>query len=75
MSSYALHRDDTLTHAHFSSYELFDIDPYWVPRTQEELEDLGVSGDRENVAKRYMDAIRQRKVSDFTMRLHSRALH
>ena len=38
------------------SYELFDIDPFWVPRTEEELEDLGVLGERENVAKRYMDA-------------------
>lgn len=38
-----------------------DEDPYWVPRTEEELEDLGVDGDRENVAKRYMDAVRTRK--------------
>jgi len=48
------------------SYELFDIDPFWVPRTEEELEDLGVLGERENVAKRYMDAVRSRKVSGTT---------
>jgi ribosome assembly protein 1 len=36
-------------------------DPYWVPRTEEQLEDLGEFGDRENVAKRYMDGVRRRK--------------
>ena len=43
-------------------FELFDLDPFWVPRTEEELEDLGEKGDRENVAKKYMDAVRKRKV-------------
>ncbi|KIX08715.1 uncharacterized protein Z518_03372 [Rhinocladiella mackenziei CBS 650.93] len=38
-----------------------DIDPFWVPRSEEELEDLGVHGERENVAKRYVDAVRKRK--------------
>lgn len=45
----------------FKGYEIFDIDPYWVPRTEEELEDLGEHSDRENVAKRYMDQVRKRK--------------
>jgi ribosome assembly protein 1 len=36
-------------------------DPFWVPRSEEELEDLGVDGDRENVAKRYVDQVRARK--------------
>ncbi|KAL9934685.1 hypothetical protein V8E36_006460 [Tilletia maclaganii] len=45
----------------FKGFELFDLDPFWVPRTEEELEDLGEKGDRENVAKRYMDAVRKRK--------------
>ncbi|CAD6890782.1 unnamed protein product [Tilletia controversa] len=45
----------------FKGFELFDLDPFWVPRTEEELEGLGEKGDRENVAKRYVDAVRKRK--------------
>ncbi|PWN42935.1 putative Tef2-translation elongation factor 2-putative [Ceraceosorus guamensis] len=45
----------------FKGFELFDVDPYWVPRTEEELEDLGVLGERENVAKKYVDNVRKRK--------------
>ena len=45
------------------SFELLDQDPFWVPTTEEELEDLGEKADRENVAKRYMDTVRRRKVS------------
>ncbi|UZJ51728.1 hypothetical protein CBS101457_001048 [Exobasidium rhododendri] len=45
----------------FKGFEVFDIDPFWVPRTEEELEDLGEHGERENVAKRYMDKVRKRK--------------
>lgn len=33
-------------------YELLDQDPFWVPTTEEELEDLGEKSDRENVAKK-----------------------
>lgn len=33
-----------------------------MPTTEEELEDLGEKSDRENVARRYMDAVRKRKV-------------
>ncbi|KAF7506222.1 hypothetical protein GJ744_012114 [Endocarpon pusillum] len=40
---------------------LDDVDPRWVPRSEVELEDLGEYGDRENVAKRYVDAVRRRK--------------
>lgn len=32
-----------------------------MPTTEEELEDLGSTADKENVAKRYMDAVRTRK--------------
>jgi ribosome assembly protein 1 len=42
-------------------YELFDQDPFWVPTTEEELEDLGEKADRANVAKGYMDGVRVRK--------------
>ncbi|KAI0689706.1 translation elongation factor 2 [Cytidiella melzeri] len=45
----------------FSGYELLDQDPFWVPTTEEELEDLGEKADRSNVAKAYMDAVRERK--------------
>ena len=42
-------------------YDLLDQDPFWVPTTEEELEDLGEKADRANVAKSYMDAVRERK--------------
>ena len=46
----------------FTGFEVLDdVDPFWVPKTEEELEDLGEWGDRENVAKKYVDAVRRRK--------------
>lgn len=45
----------------FAGFEMLDEDPFWVPSTEEELEDLGDIAERENIAKRYMDAIRRRK--------------
>ncbi|KAL3459091.1 P-loop containing nucleoside triphosphate hydrolase protein [Aspergillus heterothallicus] len=45
----------------FAGFEALDEDPFWVPATEEELEDLGELADRENVAKQYMDAVRARK--------------
>ncbi|OAX83835.1 hypothetical protein ACJ72_01792 [Emergomyces africanus] len=45
----------------FAGFEMLDEDPFWVPATEEELEDLGELADRENVAKRYMDRVRIRK--------------
>ena len=45
----------------FEGYEMLDEDPFWVPTTEEELEDLGEKADKENVAKRYVDAVRERK--------------
>lgn len=45
----------------FEGFEMLDEDPFWVPTTEEEIEDLGEKGDRENVAKRYVDAVRERK--------------
>jgi hypothetical protein len=47
----------------FHGYEILDQDPFWVPTTEEELEDLGEKADRENIAKKYMDTVRRRKVS------------
>jgi ribosome assembly protein 1 len=40
---------------------MLDEDPFWVPTTEEELEDLGEKADRENIAKGYMDSVRERK--------------
>ena len=40
---------------------MLDQDPFWVPFTEEDLEDLGEKADRENVAKRFMDGVRERK--------------
>ncbi|CAK7210598.1 Cytoplasmic GTPase/eEF2-like protein (ribosomal bioproteinsis) [Sporothrix curviconia] len=45
----------------FAGFEVLDEDPLWVPFTEDDLEDLGEFGDRENVAKRYMDGVRRRK--------------
>lgn len=45
----------------FDSTLLLDEDPFWVPFTEDQLEDLGELADRENVAKRYMDRVRARK--------------
>ena len=45
----------------FAGFEALDEDPFWVPATEEELEDLGELADRENIAKRYVDAVRTRK--------------
>ncbi|KAI9790318.1 MAG: Cytoplasmic GTPase/eEF2-like protein (ribosomal biogenesis) [Piccolia ochrophora] len=45
----------------FQGFEMLDQDPFWVPFTEEDLEDLGELADRENVAKRYMDGVRARK--------------
>lgn len=41
---------------------MLDEDPFWVPTTEEELEDLGEKADKENLARRYMDTVRKRKV-------------
>ncbi|KXN70007.1 P-loop containing nucleoside triphosphate hydrolase protein [Conidiobolus coronatus NRRL 28638] len=45
----------------FSGFEVYDQNPFWVPTTEEELEDLGEKADRANVAKKYMDMVRRRK--------------
>jgi len=45
----------------FCGWEIFDENPFWVPTTEEELEDLGEKADRENIALRYMNNVRKRK--------------
>lgn len=45
----------------FSGFEIIDLDPFWVPTTEKELEDLGDTADKENIAKKHMNSIRRRK--------------
>jgi ribosome assembly protein 1 len=45
----------------FHGFEVLEEDPFWVPSTEEELEDLGEKADRDNLAKKYMEAVRVRK--------------
>ncbi|ONH68725.1 Ribosome assembly protein 1 [Cyberlindnera fabianii] len=45
----------------FAGYEAIDEDPFWVPTTEEELEHQGEWAERENIARKYMNAIRKRK--------------
>ncbi|OBA22625.1 P-loop containing nucleoside triphosphate hydrolase protein [Metschnikowia bicuspidata var. bicuspidata NRRL YB-4993] len=45
----------------FDGFDMLDIDPFWIPRTEEELEELGKFEERENVGRRYMNTIRRRK--------------
>ncbi|KAJ3272649.1 Cytoplasmic GTPase/eEF2-like protein (ribosomal biogenesis) [Terramyces sp. JEL0728] len=45
----------------FTGFEVLDIDPYWVPKTEEELEDMGDKADKDNLAKKYMEDVRLRK--------------
>ena len=45
----------------FHGFEILDEDPYWVPRSEEELEDFGEKGDRERWSKMLMEGVRRRK--------------
>jgi len=45
----------------FSHWELITSDPFWVPSTEEELLHFGEKADSENIARRYMNAVRKRK--------------
>ncbi|KZZ93853.1 Protein synthesis factor, GTP-binding protein [Moelleriella libera RCEF 2490] len=45
----------------FAGFDILDEDPFWVPFTEDDLEDLGELADKENVAKRYMDGVRRKK--------------
>lgn len=45
----------------FAGFEILDEDPFWVPTTEEELEELGETADKENLAKAYMEGVRRRK--------------
>lgn len=45
----------------FSGFEVLDQDPFWVPTTEEELEELGELADKENTALSYVTKVRRRK--------------
>lgn len=45
----------------FDGFDILELNPYWVPHTEEELEELGEFAERENVARKYMNDIRRRK--------------
>lgn len=40
---------------------MLDVDPFWVPSTEEELELYGDKGDSVNRAQNYMNSVRRRK--------------
>ena len=45
----------------WSGYRMLEEDPFWVPRTEEELEDWGEKHDRENGALKVVEGVRLRK--------------
>ncbi|CAI8045879.1 Elongation factor-like GTPase 1 [Geodia barretti] len=45
----------------FSHWEVIPNDPFWVPSSEEELLHFGEKADSENLARRYMNAVRKRK--------------
>uniref|UniRef100_A0A1B0FJZ5 Uncharacterized protein n=1 Tax=Glossina morsitans morsitans TaxID=37546 RepID=A0A1B0FJZ5_GLOMM len=44
-----------------ASMVIIDIDPFWVPTTEEEFKHFGEKADLVNRAKVYMDSVRRRK--------------
>jgi hypothetical protein len=50
----------------FAGWEALNEDPFWLPTTEQEREDLGDKSDRENLAKKYMEDVRKRKVLIFS---------
>ncbi|XP_050403738.1 elongation factor-like GTPase 1 isoform X1 [Patella vulgata] len=45
----------------FSHWEIIDVDPYWVPTTEEEYLHFGEKADSQNCALTYMNNVRKRK--------------
>ena len=45
----------------FSHYELIDVDPFFVPTTEDELEEIGEVDYSDNIAMRYIRDVRRRK--------------
>ncbi|XP_033751103.1 elongation factor-like GTPase 1 isoform X2 [Pecten maximus] len=45
----------------FSHWQVLDVDPFWVPTTEEEYLHFGEKADSENKARQYVNAVRKRK--------------
>lgn len=45
----------------FSHWGLIDVDPFWVPKTSEEILHFGDKADSENQARRYVNDVRKKK--------------
>lgn len=48
----------------FSHWEVIEIDPFWFPQTEEELEDLGAAdttAENNNLARKLINSVRRRK--------------
>ncbi|XP_060064099.1 elongation factor-like GTPase 1 [Ylistrum balloti] len=45
----------------FSHWQVLDVDPFWVPTTEEEYLHFGEKADSENKALQYVNAVRKRK--------------
>lgn len=45
----------------FSHWELIDVDPFWVPSSEEEILHYGEKADSENQARQYMNDVRKKK--------------
>ncbi len=48
-------------HLQFAHFQVVEEDPYWEPRTAEELALYGEKADTENRARRWVDEVRRRK--------------
>lgn len=53
----------------FSHWEVIDLDPFWVPSTEEEYLHFGEKADSGNRARQYMDNVRKRKGLSVTTKI------
>lgn len=57
----------------FSHWQMIEMDPFWRPKTPEEIEEFGMMSELElaknNVARRLVDGIRKRKGLPLAVRL------
>ncbi|XP_034240002.1 elongation factor-like GTPase 1 isoform X2 [Thrips palmi] len=53
----------------FSHWEVIDLDPFWVPSTEEEYLHFGEKADSGNRARQYMDTVRRRKGLSVTTKI------
>ena len=53
--------DESKNYNVWVSIQTLDIDPFWIPTTEEEYELFGEKADSENQALKYVNLIRKRK--------------